>query len=257
MAGTEDVFMEVINELSASFGGTPTAEQLSEACDLSLDEAQQVLSELGLLPGRNAPKVKATAAKAAASKSAAAKSVAVPPLAAGDESDEVEQPEPGSRLVMAVLPGTLEVPMEEDDATVRHPSPEPASPADHGKNGETEDEVELVEKAFVPRLVLPDRLPTSQETPLSGMKKRQLSFTELSCEKRQARVNAVFVHLLVRTSMFITCYDNVMPCHAVPVMADPCHAICTWVFNFSQCHVGSYPMVEDIFLPGHDTPCHS
>ena len=56
MAGTEDVFMEVINELSASFGGTPTAEQLSEACDLSLDEAQQVLSELGLLPGRNAPK---------------------------------------------------------------------------------------------------------------------------------------------------------------------------------------------------------
>lgn len=223
MAGTEDVFMEVINELSASFGGTPTAEQLSEACDLSLDEAQQVLSELGLLPGRNAPKVKATAAKAAASKSAAAKSVAVPPLAVGDESNEEEQPEPGSRLVRAVLPGTLEVPMEEDDATVRHPSPEPASPADHGENGETEpDEVELVEEAFAPRLMLPDRQPTSQETPLSGMK-RQLSFTETSCEKRQARMNAVFVHLLVRTSMFITCYDNVMPCHASNGCSMPCH----------------------------------
>lgn len=189
MACTEDVFMEVIDELAALFGATPTAEQLSEALELPLDEAQQVLSELGLLPGRNAPKVKPTAAKPAAHKSAAAKSVAVPPLAVGDQPDEEEQPEP-SRFVRAVLPGTLEVDMEEDDATVRHPSPEPAGPA---------DEVEVVGEAFAP--VLPDRQPTSQETPLSGMK-RQLSFTEASGEKRQAR-ECVFVHLLVRISMYM------------------------------------------------------
>lgn len=196
MASTQDVFMEVVHELTAQFGANPTPKQLSEALGVTVKEARQVLAELEVRPPSKASQVNAKAA----AKSAAAKSVPVEPLAGEDVGSEEEQHEaPESAPVAAAFPGDLDKPLDEDDATVRHPSPA-AGPLEDAEGGESQeeedDDVQVVAETTAPRLMLPDRQPTSQETPLSGTK-RQLSFgADGSSHKRQAPIRSIlFAHL--------------------------------------------------------------
>lgn len=179
MDSTSDLFMEVIEELRDEFGEEPTAEQLMGAMGVTLEEAQQVLCDLERVPAKpEKVPAKSAAAKKAAAKKAAAKSVPAPTVAVPPVTPAEEETQEEPQAVRAAHPEDLEA--EEDDATVRHPSPQPFCPDEGEESEEPDDDVQVVQETITPR----------QETPLGGVK-RHLRFVESSSQKRQASMIAV------------------------------------------------------------------